>query len=212
MRRLLYRLSQLWAWFLFIFFYGVRAYGRRNIPAGGPFIVACTHQSYLDPVVVGFTCPAPVRYFARRSLFRNPLFAALIRAYGAFAVERETADLGALRKALRFLRGGEAVLLFPEGTRTRDGRIGEVKPGVFLLAERAGVPVVPAVIEGAREIWPRKRKMPRFFLPLRILYGKPFRVERGSDVRALCRKLRREYVRGQVRLLGTMGRRPLEEV
>jgi len=187
LRMLLYRLSQLLAWCLFMLFFRIRRYGARHIPPP-PFIVACTHQSFLDPIIVGFTCPHPVRYMARASLFRNPLFSALIRAYGAFEIERDMADFGALKKTLAFLKKGESVLMFPEGTRTHDGRVGSIKPGGLMIAARAGVPVVPAVIEGAFGVWSRRMKLPRFFLPIRIYYGKPIRVARG-EARSLASAL-----------------------
>jgi len=205
LRLLLYRLSQLLAWLLFMVFFRIRRYGARNIPPP-PFIVACTHQSFLDPIVVGFTCPHPVRYMARSSLFRNPLFALLIRAYGAFEIERDAADLGALKKTLKFLKQGESVLLFPEGTRTRDGRVGELKPGGFLIAAKAGVAVVPAVIEGAYRVWSRYQKLPRFFLPIRIHYGKPIRVV-PQEARRLARRLGEQMEAVRKRLNATVRRK-----
>ena len=201
-RLLLYRFSQFVAWFLFAVFYRIRRYGARNIPRP-PFIVACNHQSFLDPIIVGFTCPHPVRYMARASLFHNPLFAALIRAYGAFEIERDAADLSALRKTMRFLKNGECVLLFPEGTRTRDGKVGQIKPGGFLIAARLGVAVVPAVIEGAFCAWRRNTKLPRFFLPIRIYYGKPIRVG-VEDIKGVCADFGKRLESARCRLAKTM--------
>lgn len=175
LRMVLYRFSQLLAWLIFMLLFRIRRYGARNIPSP-PFVILSTHQSFLDPVIVGFTCPHPVRYMARSSLFRNPLFSLLIRAYGAFEIERNSADFRALKKTLQFLKKGESVLLFPEGTRTMDGRVGRMKPGGLLVAAKADVPVLPAVIEGAFQVWSRNNKLPRFFLPIRIYYGKPIKV------------------------------------
>jgi 1-acyl-sn-glycerol-3-phosphate acyltransferase len=167
-----YKVSQFFAWFLFVFFFSFRCFGRKRIPKKGGVIIACSHQSYLDPIVIGFSCPRPVRYFARSGLFTNRLFAALIRSYGAFEVERGEADIGAIRKCAEFLARGEPVLLFPEGTRTKDGEIGPLHPGLFLISRRAGVPIVPAAIEGMFKAYPRGFLFPRP-RPVRIFYGRP---------------------------------------
>jgi len=198
MRAILYRVSQFFAWFLFTLFFHIRVRGRRRIPKSGPFIVASNHQSYLDPIIIGFTCPHPVRYMARSSLFRNRLFRALIRSYGAFEIERDSADLGAIRSAVRLLKDGENLLLFPEATRTSDGSIGEVKPGVFLIARRAGVGVLPVFIYGAHKAWHRNSKFPRLFTSITVEYGTLFDAS-GGDYRLLADRLRLWFERRRER-------------
>ncbi|MCX7703444.1 MAG: 1-acyl-sn-glycerol-3-phosphate acyltransferase [Planctomycetota bacterium] len=188
-----YKISQFFAWFLFIIFFSVRVRGRRNIPKKGSFIVASSHQSYLDPILIGFSCPLPVSYLAKASLFKNPLFGALIRSYGAFEIERDTADLGALRTAVEVLKKGARLLLFPEGSRSSDGSVGEVKAGVFLIAKRADVPILPVRIRGAYKAWNRNSKFPRLFSSVMVEYGVVFRVEPGADYRSLCERLRVWY-------------------
>jgi 1-acyl-sn-glycerol-3-phosphate acyltransferase len=159
--------------------FSFRCFGRGRIPRRGGCIIACSHQSFLDPIIVGFSSSRAVNYLARSSLFKNKFFAALIRSYGAMELERDEADVKALRKCVERLRRGEIVLLFPEGTRTRTGEIGPLKPGVFLMSSRAGVPVVPAAIEGSLKAWPRGRLLPRP-APLRIAYGEPIYPGKGA--------------------------------
>ena len=161
-------------WFCLLLF-GIRIYGTRNIPRQGPVILASTHQSYLDPVLVQAPIDRKAWVMARQSLFRNPLFARLILALGAFPVERASADHAAIREAVARLKGGNVLLLFPEATRTTDGSIRRLSPGLGVLARRAHAAVVPVTIDGAFECWPRGRRM---FRPgrIRIAYGKPMRL------------------------------------
>jgi 1-acyl-sn-glycerol-3-phosphate acyltransferase len=195
-----YALSQLVAWFLFMLFFGFRCFGRNRIPHRGGCIIACSHQSFLDPVVIGFSSSRAVNYLARSTLFNNWFFAAVIRSYGAFELERDEADVKALKKCVERLRRGEIVLLFPEGTRTRTGDIGPLKPGVFLMSSRAGVPVVPAAIEGSLRSWPRGRMFPRP-APLRIAYGQPmYPRSGGASYRQMAAELRERMIELQRRI------------
>ena len=189
-RPLFYALSQFVVWFLFILLAGFRRFGCRNIPRRGGCIIACSHQSFLDPVIIGFSSSRAVNYLARSSLFKRGIFAALIRSYGAMELERDEADMKALKKCVERLRRGEIVLLFPEGTRTRTGEIGPLKPGVFLISSRAGVPVVPAAVEGSLKAWPRGRLLPRPAM-VRIAYGEPIYPEKGgASYRRMAQELR----------------------
>jgi 1-acyl-sn-glycerol-3-phosphate acyltransferase len=161
-------------------FWDFRAEGVDNVPLQGGAILACTHQSHLDPVLVTAPLPRRVGYVARSTLFGNRWFAALIGHLGALAFDRESTGTDDLRLVIDELEGGRALVFFPEGTRSPDGEIGRLKPGIAILARRARVPVVPVAIEGTFRCWPRHRKV---FRPgkVRVLYGEP--VEYGPDVR-----------------------------
>jgi len=124
-------------------------------------LIASNHQSFLDPVLVGVSLVRPISYLARRSLFRIHGLNALLRAVRTHPVRRGGVDRAALRTVRRLLAGGEAILIFPEGTRTADGSLGRFKPGVASLAIRHGVPVLPVCIEGAFACWPRTQVLPR---------------------------------------------------
>ncbi|MFH1422017.1 MAG: lysophospholipid acyltransferase family protein [Planctomycetota bacterium] len=180
-------------------FFSARCFGSKRIPRKGGVLIACTHQSYLDPFVVGFSCARPVRYLARSTLFKNKLFAKLIRYYGAFELQRGEADIAAIRKCTELLTKGEAVLMFPEGTRSRNGEIAKLLPGAFLIAKRAAVPIVPAVIEGAIKAYPRGVLLPRFY-PIKILYGKPRYLHKDINSRTEAELLYKELNYLQKRL------------
>lgn len=153
-----------------------RARGRENIPADGAFILASNHQSFLDPVFLGVAVNRPLTYVARDTLFRFRLFALLIRSVNAIPIGRNKADIAGMRAIIARLQQDEAVCLYPEGTRTHDGRIIPVKPGFGLLCRRSKAAVVPALIDGAFECWPRQRKL---FSPgaVMVWYGPPLRPE-----------------------------------
>lgn len=140
---------------------GVRVWGRDRTPRRGGVIYAANHQSYLDPPLVGGWMVRQPAYLARGSLFENRLLAAVMRWFGAMPVQRGAADAGAFKRAVRLLRDGGALLVFPEAARTFSGRIEEVKPGIFSLARKAQVPIVPVAIEGTFDAWPRTSAWPR---------------------------------------------------
>ena len=142
-------------------FFRLRTWGLENVPLEGGVILASNHQCYLDPPLGACLIRRQCRFLARSSLFRFGPFAWLIRNVGAVPLERGESDAAGLRRAVELLKGGALLMLFPEGTRTRDGALGEVQAGAAVIALRAGVPVVPTFIHGAFDAWPRTRKLPR---------------------------------------------------
>lgn len=128
--------------------FGMRVMGSRRVPRRGGLIIACNHISELDPPVLGFAIPRTIAYMAKVELFRMRITDFFLRKLNAFPVNRTSIDTGALRKAIQHLKRGEAVVIFPEGTRSRDGRLLPVKAGIGLVAVSSGVPVLPAFIWG----------------------------------------------------------------
>jgi 1-acyl-sn-glycerol-3-phosphate acyltransferase len=145
--------------------------GWENVPQGA-CIFASNHQSMLDPPLIGSCLPREISFIARRSLFDNPVFGAVIRACHSIPVDRGEADIGAIRVALAALAEGRGLLIFPEGTRSQDGVIGEAKAGAGLLACKSGAPVVPIHIRGARDVLPRGALFPVGGARLRVRFGK----------------------------------------
>ena len=161
----------------FVLFYRLRTFDREKVPLRGAVMIASNHQSFFDPVVLSLGLSRQTVIMAREGLFRIPVLNALIRSLNAFPIRRGEFDREAIRTALDVLRRGEVLLLFPEGTRTRDGRLGRAKAGIGFLARKAGVPVVPAVIHGAWRAWPAGRAWFRLFVPIRVAYGEPLDPE-----------------------------------
>ena len=150
-------------------FWRFRKGGTEFIPQRGGVIVASNHAAYVDPPFVGAAASRELYYLAKKELFNNGLFGWLIRKYNAFPVSRGAFDRKAITQAGELLKEGKALLLFPEGTRSRDGNFLEPKLGVGKIAKEAGVPIVPAYIANSKDLF-------RTFLrrkKLVILFGSP---------------------------------------
>lgn len=146
-------------------------YGQHNVPLKGGVLIASNHQSYLDPILIGLGIERTVSYMARDTLFKNPIFGGLLGMLNVFPVARGQRDTRALRQAVERLQEGSCLTVFPEGTRSHDGRMGRMQPGALVVAGRAKVPIVPAMVEGAYEAWPRN-SLPKFSRVL-VAFGKP---------------------------------------
>lgn len=142
-------------------YFGVRFEGVENIPPEGPLIIAPNHVTYVDPPLVALPARRPIYFMAWKRLFDVPLFGRLIRFLRAFPLETDSADPTAVRGAARLLRAGQAVMIFPEGGRTPDGRLQRFKPGAFRLACSQGAAILPVTIVGGHESWPPQRVLPR---------------------------------------------------
>jgi 1-acyl-sn-glycerol-3-phosphate acyltransferase len=143
--------------------------GVERVPAEGPMIVAPNHVSYLDPFWVSLPIKRPLRYMTWDRMTRLPLLGRLIRAYGAFPVKVEKGDRAALRHSLKHLLEGGGLVIFPEGGRTRTGRLTPFKPGVIRLALDAGAPIVPVTILGGYRAYSPHHLFPRPY-KVKIIY------------------------------------------
>jgi 1-acyl-sn-glycerol-3-phosphate acyltransferase len=170
-----WRLSQGLSRFGAGIFWKFRVFGLENIPRTGGVLLAANHQSYLDPVLVAMVLPREMHFMARRTLFRNPAFRAIIAGYNAFAIERDSADVKGVNSAIARLEAGNILLVFPEGTRTGNGSIGPMK-SVGVMAERAAVPIVPVLVQGAYEVWPKGQLIPHLGT-ISLIFGKPLSPE-----------------------------------
>lgn len=170
------------------FYLGLRFEGEHHIPLEGPLIIAPNHVTYADPLLVSIPVRRPVYYMAWDALFRVPVFSWLIRRLRAFPVDIDSADPKATREAVRLLQAGGAVMIFPEGGRSPDGRLQRFKPGAFRLACNLDVPVLPVTIIGGHESWPPGRLLPR---PgqMTIIYHSVLKSEASEDVKSAAAAL-----------------------
>jgi 1-acyl-sn-glycerol-3-phosphate acyltransferase len=185
----------------------VRVFNRHLEPTTGSVLYISNHQSFLDPMLVSFALSRPLNYMARDSLFRVPGFKQLIQSVNAFPVKRNTADTGALKEAIRRLRVGGQLVVFAEGTRTIDGRIGPFLPGVAMLAQRAADWTVPVVIDGAFEIWPRWQKFPSLgSIVVKLGTPIPQSQAKATGSEGLLKNVRQTLIEMQVDLRRRVGR------
>ena len=146
--------------------------GREHLPRSGPLLLAANHRSFLDPFVIGTLVRRPVYYMAKRELFERRWQAWFLNALGAFPVDRGAGDHDAMRTARAILERGDCVVIFPEGTRTRRGPLGEPHRGVGRLALETGAPVAPVSIIGTEHVRRGWRIRPR---KVRLRVGRPLR-------------------------------------
>jgi 1-acyl-sn-glycerol-3-phosphate acyltransferase len=165
----------------FRIFHAIQFRGVENIPARGGVIVAANHPSYFDPVVLSLATDRLVRFFALAEVLEVPVVGWVARKWGTLPVYRGGDNEKTVQKALRVLRRGGAIGIFPEGKRSLQYAMGPVRPGVGRLAVQAGVPVVPAVIYGTWKAWPHLTGLPH---PAKIVVDfLPPRTFDGPDTR-----------------------------
>lgn len=166
----------------------VRVEGLEHVPRSGPLIVAVNHLSNADPPLVGgWLIPAVgrrVRWLAKEQLFAGPV-GRILRSQGVVMVRRGGQDVEAYREARAALARGEVVVLFPEGTRSLTGTLGEPRQGLVLLAARSGAPVLPVGITGTNRFLSPGARWPRIGTTVHLRFGEPFQValERGAGRR-----------------------------
>jgi len=155
--------------------------GRARVPATGGLIVVSNHLNNADPPMIQRALPRYVCFMAKREMIEAPIVGPLFRAWGAFPVRRGEADLHALREACRVVQSGELLMMFPEGTRSRTGKIGDGHPGTAIIARRTGAPILPVAITGTEGIkWPGIFWRPRSVRRIRVAIGEPFTLAEGG--------------------------------
>lgn len=187
-RRLFYRWLRLTSRIIATVFFGFRTEGRHYLEFEGGAMLLATHQSVMDPVLVGLIANRRLNYLARKTLFKNAAFGFLIRLLDAIEIDRDRGGLSGLKEMLKRLKRDEAVLMFPEGTRTMDGQVGTLKPGFIPIARRSEVPLVPIAIVGAYDCLPRGSHMPTC-RPISVVVGEPLEkksYESMSDAQLLA--------------------------
>lgn len=158
---------------------GTTVKGLDNVPKDGPVILAPIHVSYIDPMLVGCTSPRALRFMAKEELFKG-ILGWFLRSVGSFAVKRGGADSSAIRYAMQTLEEGNALMLFPEGTRSDGVTMGAIQSGVGMMAKKTGAQVVPIGIGGTVKMLPRDRKSLKR-ARLTIIYGKPFTYDEATS-------------------------------
>jgi len=159
-------------------FFNYRVIGAENMIEEGPCIIAANHCSYLDPPLVGVACKRAIHYLARKTLLDWPVLGPIFPQLNVIPVDQENPERSALMGVIRVVRGGGAALIFPEGSRSRDGQLQAVEPGIGLIAAKTGAPVVPVWIDGSFAAFPPGAKFASK-KPIRVIIGQPLRMAEG---------------------------------
>lgn len=185
---MLYSICRTLAAIIFKILFRFDAQGIEHIPKEGAFILASNHTSYLDPIALGVACPRRLNFMARHDLFSIPLFSWLISNVGAFPLKRDSADLSAIKEAIRRLKNGNVLVLFPEGSRRIDGKSGTPQGGIGFLATKVNVPMIPAFIKGTQIALPKGAK---FVRPTKVFvrFGKQISIERRMPYQDIARQI-----------------------
>ena len=162
-------------------FFPITVHGYEHVPRRGAFIIASNHRSYIDPLILGLSSRRRLSYVAKAEIFKNKMFAWVLHEVGAFPIQRHAADLKALKEALRRLKGGSPLVVFPEGTRLSESK--KVNPGVGFLAAKSGVPILPAFIHGSEGVLPPGAKFLRRH-PVTVRFGNPVTIPAGKPYSA----------------------------
>lgn len=178
---MLYRVLRAIFRLIFSVLFRWRVIGRENIPLTGGVIIAPNHTSNIDPPLVGSAMRRRVTVMAKKELFVSALFAFIIKRLGAFPINRGSGDRAAIKLALSLLQEGHALLLFPEGTRSKTGKLGKPQPGVAMMAMKSQVPVVPVAVSGTYKFFRNGIWFPRFT----VRFGKPVYPPEGQSTKEM---------------------------
>ena len=196
--------------FLCQIWYGIflrtKVIGAENIPQTGAFILAANHMANWDPPFLGTFINREVNYMGKEELFKNPVMAAICRGLHVFPVKRGAADKAAIKTAVKILKNGDCLGIFPEGTRSKTGRIGKAEPGVSLIAAMTKVPIIPAAIVNTNKIFSAEVKFPR----LAVIYGKPMKFDGNAKDKDKLAEFA-QLVMAEVAKLKTFGENSLTE-
>lgn len=162
--------------FFLVVLFRWRVTGAENVPVSGGVIIASNHISNFDPFVVGTAVSRKLHFMAKEELFVNPIMRAIIQWLGAFPVRRGASDRTAIRTAINLLENGNMVGLFPEGTRSKNGQLGQAEPGLAMIAAKAGATIVPTAVIGTNKVFRNGSLLPQF----RVHFGKPIIVKKDK--------------------------------
>jgi len=188
-----------WCFFRTVFklYFRWRVFNPERVPLEGPVILASNHASFLDPPLVGAGVKRGINYLARENLFRFPVMGWVLRNWQVVPVDREGGGARGLKAILDRLLDGGAIILFPEGTRTRDGKLQPARSGIGLTVIKSDAPLVPVRVFGTFEAYGRQMRLPR---PRRVAvkYGQPMRFEQLRAEARVCAKPRLKEIYHQV--------------
>lgn len=170
--------------------------GVENIPKQGAFILAANHVSNWDPPFLGTFIEREVNYMGKEELFRNRLMGLICKGLHVFPVKRGAADKGAIKTAIKILKAGGCLGIFPEGTRSKTGELGKAAAGVSLIAALSGAPIIPAAIINTEKIFSKEMARPV------VVYGSPLKFTGTPKDKAAMERFAQELMKEIAKLKG----------
>lgn len=179
---LLYKVILFLVYWFFKLLYRNKIYGVDHFYSGAA-ILAANHTSFYDPPLLSVSTPYEVHFLARKTLFAPFLFGKLIRRLNAHPVSGKAQDVAVFKTVVRLMKEGKKVIIFPEGTRSSDGNLQNIKPGVAMLIARTGAAVIPVYLHGTFSIWPQHRRFPKLSGQTACVFGTPlhFSLDPAQD-------------------------------
>lgn len=169
-----YYIAKAIVWLLLKIFWRMEVIGTENVPERGGVIIASNHVSYLDPLVLGASTKRKINFIAKKEVFNNIFSSIFLKSLNAFPVDRKKIDMPAFKKTISILEVGGILGIFPEGTRSINGELQELKLGVVKIAMKAGVPIIPVGIIGTHKIYPHGKRFPVLFKnKITVYFGAP---------------------------------------
>jgi len=179
---------------IYRFYFTWRVYNAERVPLTGPVILASNHASFLDPPLVGAGLKRDINYLARETLFRFPVVGWVLRNWNSVPVDREGGGAAGLRAILDRLLDGGAIILFPEGTRTRTGELQPARSGIGLTVIKSTAPVVPVRVFGTYRAFGRHMRFPRPLHRVSVKYGEPMAFAELRAEAKKCSKVRLKQI------------------
>ncbi|MBN1353419.1 MAG: 1-acyl-sn-glycerol-3-phosphate acyltransferase [Candidatus Omnitrophica bacterium] len=174
-----YFISRTIFWISLVTLCRIKITGKENFPESGAFIVASNHTSFADPPVMGVACSrAPLVFMAKKELFEVPVFGLWFKAMGCIPVDRRSGSFRPLKNALQKLKNGKPLGIFPEGTRSADGKLKKAELGIGFLAAKSKAPIIPMYISGTDKVLPKGHK---FIKPHKVIVKIGKRLEIGDN-------------------------------
>ena len=170
--------------FIFTLFFRWQVKGTENIPQDGGVIIAANHISNFDPLIIGVPLKRKIHFMAKEELFVNPILRYFIVNLGAFPVKRGAADRTAIRSAMSLLNEGKMLGMFPEGTRSKTGELGQAEQGLALIAAKTSATIIPTAIVGTNAVFKNGVILPKFY----VRFGKPITTEKDKISREQLEK------------------------
>ena len=169
---MLYWFTQISLGLLLKVLFRIKVVGLDNIPETGAFLLASNHRSYLDPILISILTYRKLFFLGKKELFTNTLFARILKGINVIPLSREGLDRAALKEALKALHKRKGLVVFPEGTRSLDGRLGAGKGGVAMLSIGGKVPVIPVFVKGSEIALPQSADFIRAGARIKVIFGK----------------------------------------